>query len=79
MQVLAFNLPACSGVTGNPEVIHLAEKCAFRRKCRTVGFYGHELLIIGELGATAPIQDSDSATKFFEESKYLILLPLAPF
>jgi len=22
---------------------------------------------------------SDSATKFFEESKYLILLPLAPF
>ena len=57
MQVLAFNLPACSGVTGNPEVVHLAEKCALRRKCSTVGFYGHELLIIGELGATAPIQD----------------------
>jgi hypothetical protein len=57
MQVLAFNRPACSGVTGNPEVIHLAEKRAFRRKCRTVVSMRHDLLIIGELGATAPIQD----------------------
>ncbi len=57
MQVLAFNLPACSRVTGNPEIIHLAEKRAFRRSAAQWVSMRHELLIIGELGATAPIQD----------------------
>jgi hypothetical protein len=40
----------------NPAVIHLAEKRAFRRNAAQWVSMRHELLIIGELGATAPIQ-----------------------
>lgn len=52
-----MTLRHCFSMKGKREVIQLDEKRAFRRSAAQCVSMRHELLIIGELGATAPIQD----------------------